>query len=120
MSVLADREAAEGVNETYQFVVDDSAFHVIVRDGDIQIRDGRAADPAATWTTDEQTWSGIAMGRLSIPAAVASGSMTVAGDAEASRRMRRIFSRTQMLARAEATARQLPAERAPEPGRVPE
>ena len=104
MSVLADRDATKGVRETYEFVVGRSAFHFVVDDGTIRLRDGRADDPAVTWTTDEDTWAEIAGGKLNAPAAVDAGRLTVEGDAAAADRLRKIFSRTEMLARAKAPA----------------
>ncbi len=62
MASLADRGAAKGVTETYQYLVGDSAFHFAVDDGSIELHDGRAEDPAVTLTTDEETWADIASG----------------------------------------------------------
>jgi len=45
MAGLADREAAKGVSETYQYLVGDSAFHFTVDDGSIELHDGRAENP---------------------------------------------------------------------------
>jgi DNA-binding HxlR family transcriptional regulator/putative sterol carrier protein len=103
MAGLADREAAKGVSETYQYVVGDSAFHFTVDDGSIELHDGRAEDPAVTWTTDEETWADIASGKITASSAAATGALTIAGDAQAAKRLRKIFSRIQMLAHAEAT-----------------
>src|SRR5438128_3473845 len=44
MAGLAEREAAKGVSETYQYRVDRSAFHFTVDDGSIRLRDGRAQE----------------------------------------------------------------------------
>src|SRR5215212_7888492 len=52
MAALADREAAKGVSETYQYVVGGTAFHFTVEDGSIRLHDGRARDPAVTLTSD--------------------------------------------------------------------
>jgi DNA-binding HxlR family transcriptional regulator/putative sterol carrier protein len=97
MSVLADRDAARGVCETYQFVIGRWVFHFVVDDGTIDLRDGWADDPAVTWTTDEETWSQIASGTLTPSAAVDAGRLTVQGDSKAAKRLGRIFSRTRML-----------------------
>jgi DNA-binding HxlR family transcriptional regulator/putative sterol carrier protein len=102
MMGLADRDAAKGVSETYQFVVGDSAFHFTVDDGSIEVHDGRVEKPAVTWTTDEGTWADIVSGKITAEPAAATGALTIAGDPEAANRLRKIFSRTQMLARAEA------------------
>jgi DNA-binding HxlR family transcriptional regulator/putative sterol carrier protein len=103
MTGLADREAAKDVSETYQFVIDDTAFHFTVDDGSIEVHDGRARDPAVVVTTDEETVTDMGSGKIGYSSAVAAGALTVAGDPHAAERMRKIFSRLQMLAQAEAT-----------------
>jgi DNA-binding HxlR family transcriptional regulator/putative sterol carrier protein len=103
MVALADREAAKGVSETYQYVVGSSAFHFTVDDESIRLHDGWAQDPAVVLTTDEETWADIASGKISASSAAATGAMTVAGDPRAVKRLGKIFARNQMLARAEAT-----------------
>lgn len=99
MATLADREAARGVTETYQYVVGESAFHLAVDDGSIEVRDGYAEGPAVVVTTDEETWSAIVAGETSPSAAAASGALTVEGDRGAAKRCSRIFARDHMLAR---------------------
>jgi DNA-binding HxlR family transcriptional regulator/putative sterol carrier protein len=103
MAGLADREAARGVSETYQYLVGDSAFHFTVNDGSIELHDGRVQDPAVTLTTDEETWADIASGTITASSAAATGALTVAGDPEAAKRLRKIFAREPMLAQAQAT-----------------
>jgi DNA-binding HxlR family transcriptional regulator/putative sterol carrier protein len=102
MAGLADREAAKGVSEVYEYLVDDSAFHFTVDDGSIQLHDGRAGDPAVVVSTDEETWTEIGSGRVRFSSAVATGGVTITGDPHAAKRMRKIFSRSHMLAHAEA------------------
>jgi DNA-binding HxlR family transcriptional regulator/putative sterol carrier protein len=101
---LADREAARDVSESYQYVVGDSAFHFTVHDGSIELHDGRAQGPAVTLITDEETWADIASGRITASSAAATGALTVAGDPEAAKRLRKIFAREPMLAQAQAQA----------------
>jgi DNA-binding HxlR family transcriptional regulator/putative sterol carrier protein len=103
MAGLADREAARGVSETYQYLVGNSAFHFTVNDGSVELHDGRAQDPAVTLTTDEETWADIASGTITASSAAATGALTVAGDPEAAKRLRKIFAREPMLAQAQAT-----------------
>ena len=100
---LADREAARGVSETYQYLIGDSAFHFTVNDGSIDLHDGRAQDPAVTLATDEETWADIASGKMTAASAAATGALTLAGEPEAAKRLRRIFAREPMLAQARAT-----------------
>ena len=111
MALLADREAARGVSETYQFVVGPSAFHLTVDDGSIQLHEGRAQNAAVTLTTDEETWADIASGKITASSARATGALTVAGDPQATKRLRKIFRRKRMLSQAEATISGEPALR---------
>jgi DNA-binding HxlR family transcriptional regulator/putative sterol carrier protein len=103
MATFADREAARGVRETYQYLVGRSAFHFTVDDGSIELRDGEAADPAVALTTDDGTWADIASGRTTASAAAASGALTVTGDPQAAKRLGRILSRDRVFTQAEAT-----------------
>lgn len=48
MVSLADREAAKGVSESYQYLVGDSAFHFTVDDGSIELHDGWAREPPSS------------------------------------------------------------------------
>ena len=105
---LADREAAKGVSESYQYLVGDSTFYFTVDDGLIQLHDGRAQEPAVTLTTDEETWADIASGKITASSAAATGGLTVAGDPEAAKRLRKIFARGPMLAQAQAGQRSGP------------
>ena len=100
MAGLADREAAKGISETYQYLVGDSAFHFIVDDGSIEVHDGRAEHPSVVVTTDEETWADIASGKTVASSAAATGALTVAGDPRAVKRLGKIFSRRQMLGQA--------------------
>jgi DNA-binding HxlR family transcriptional regulator/putative sterol carrier protein len=102
MAGLADREAAKGVRETYQYLVGRSAFHFAVDDGSIQLHDGEAEDPAVVVTTDEETWAAIASGQITNSSAVATGALSIAGDPQAWERLRKIFSPTHALAQAKA------------------
>jgi DNA-binding HxlR family transcriptional regulator/putative sterol carrier protein len=102
LAALADREAAKGVSETYQYLIGDSAFHFTVDDGSIQLHDGRAEDPAVTLTTDADTWADIIAGRITESSAASSGALTVAGDRQATKRLGKIFSRNKVFAQAEA------------------
>jgi len=104
MVTFGDRQAAKGVSETYQYVVGDYAFHLIVDDGSIELRDGRAENPAITLTTDEETLAEIAGMTTTASSAATTGALTITGDREASKRLGRIFSRAQILEHARAAA----------------
>jgi DNA-binding HxlR family transcriptional regulator/putative sterol carrier protein len=102
LAALADREAAKGVSETYQYLIGGSAFHFTIDDGSIQLHDGRAEDPAVTLTTDADTWADIIAGRTTESSAASTGALTVAGDRQAAKRLGKIFSRNKVFAQAEA------------------
>jgi DNA-binding HxlR family transcriptional regulator len=104
MAGLADREAAKGVSETYQFLVGDSAFHFTVDDGSIEVHDGPASDPAVVVSTDEKTWARLAAGKIRYSAASKAEALSVAGDRQAEKRFRKIFSREHMLAQGRSPA----------------
>ena len=106
MMVLANRDAAKGVKETYQYLVGDSAFHFIVDDGVIEVRDGDSEDAVVVVTTDEETWRDIVSGKTTATAAAASGALTVAGDRQARKRLGKIFSRDLILNRTKGVTTQ--------------
>jgi DNA-binding HxlR family transcriptional regulator/putative sterol carrier protein len=87
----ADRDAARGVRESYQFCVDGTVLHVDVDDGRVEAHEGPAHDPALVSTTDLDTF--LALGARSIaPAdAVADGRLEFEGDPEAAERAIRIL-----------------------------
>ena len=102
MATFANRQASEGVEESYEYHVGGQAFHFIVDDGSIELHDGPAANPAASLTTDEETWADLASGKITGSAAIKQGRMQVKGSREAVARLRKIFSRKQVFAQAEA------------------
>ncbi|HEX8051468.1 MAG TPA: winged helix-turn-helix transcriptional regulator [Thermoleophilaceae bacterium] len=103
MANFADREAARGVSETYQYLVGRLAFYFTIDDGAIRLRDGFAHDPAVTLTTDEETWEAVTSGKVTAASAAATGALTVAGDPRAAKRLGNIFSRHHLLALIGAT-----------------
>lgn len=105
MATFADREAAKGVHETYQYFVGDSAFHFTVNDGMIELHHGQSENPAATVTTDEETWAKLAGGQITASSAVDAGALTLAGDRAARARQRKILARKRVLAQAQATVK---------------
>src|SRR3954467_10527773 len=105
MATFADRDAARGVSETYQYEVGESVFHFIVNDGSIQLREGRASDPDVVLSTDEETFADIASGKETGSSATAAGAMSITGDRQAAKRVGKILSRRRVLAQAEATVK---------------
>lgn len=103
MAAFADRDAAKGVTDTYEYRVGGLVFHFIVDDGSIQLHQGAAHDPGATLTTDEETWADIASGKTTGSSAVAAGALGITGDPQAVERLSKILSRSRVLAQADAT-----------------
>lgn len=100
MNAFADRQAAKGVWENYQYEIGGKPFYFTVADGTIEIHGGRAANPVVTLTTDDDTWANMASGATTASAAARRGKLTLIGDRQAVKRMARIFSRTTVLAQA--------------------
>jgi DNA-binding HxlR family transcriptional regulator/putative sterol carrier protein len=103
MAAFADRDAAKGVTETYEYRVGGLVFHFTVDDGSVELHQGPAHDPSAIVTTDEATWADIASGKITGSGAAATGAIAVTGDPEAAKRLKKILSRSQVLAQAQAT-----------------
>jgi DNA-binding HxlR family transcriptional regulator/putative sterol carrier protein len=100
MAILADREAAKGVRETYQYTVGDASFYFIVDDGSIEVRDGRAEKASVVVSADEETWADILSDKITASSAAATGALVVTGDRQSTKRLGKIFSRDRMLSRA--------------------
>ena len=90
MAVFADREAAAGVHETYEFDVEGERFHLRVDDGRIEPREGPAEAPALVVRADAAACVRIMRGEA--PAdLVAEGAMTGEGSPEAAMNCLAIF-----------------------------
>jgi DNA-binding HxlR family transcriptional regulator len=105
MAAFADRAVAKGVTETYEYRVGELVFHFTVDDGSIELHQGPAEDPAATLTTDEETWADLASGKITGSAAATAGRLAITGKPQAMDRLRQILSRRRVLGQAEAIAR---------------
>ena len=90
MTVFADRDAAKGVHETYEFDVEGERFHLRVDDGRIEPREGPAEAADFVVTTDAATCVRIMRGEE--PAALAAeGLMAGTGSPEAAANLLAIF-----------------------------
>jgi DNA-binding HxlR family transcriptional regulator len=87
MEEFADRDAARGVWETYEFHIDGRPFWVEVADGEVTIRPGRAPRSADLLVeTDLETFMGIGFAAISPEEAKESGRARVIGDQEKAER----------------------------------
>jgi DNA-binding HxlR family transcriptional regulator len=90
MVVSADRDAARGVHEIYEFDIEGERFHLRVDDGSIEPRAGAADDPDLVVRTDAATAVRIMRGES--PAdLIAEGAMTGEGSPEAGANCLAIF-----------------------------
>jgi DNA-binding HxlR family transcriptional regulator/putative sterol carrier protein len=96
------REAAVGVDDTYELRIGDDVLHVHVVDGTVEVRNGPASAPDLTFTTDYVTYAQIGRGDISGGKALATGKATVEGDPAAGARMQTIFSRRALFPEARA------------------
>jgi putative sterol carrier protein len=92
MQDIADREAALGVRETYEFCVNGAVFHVRVDDGDVEAAAGPAENPAFITRTDLDTFLAMGSGELDVAEAVRDERVEFEGDAEAAQRAAAILS----------------------------
>ena len=76
-------DAAEGIDEVYEYRVDADVFQVRVHRGEIEIAQGIRWAPDMTLTTDSDTLMRVVAGELPGSAALAQGSMQLVGSEEA-------------------------------------
>jgi len=83
MSYMADREAARGVRETYEFRVDGEVFHLRVDDGRVEPRTGPAELADLVITVDGDAFRRIFARDLNAAEAVAQGLVRFEGGPKA-------------------------------------
>jgi DNA-binding HxlR family transcriptional regulator len=76
-------ERATGIDECYEFRVDDHVYHVEVRDRVPRAVKGPAVEPAMVATTDAATFVQIGSGRLTPLAAMVTGRLSLVGEPDA-------------------------------------
>ena len=91
MKSVLEAEATAETRASYEFRVDDEVFHVRIEDGEIEVRQGSAADPALVVRSDTQTLLAVAAGRAEPAEALASGAIGMEGDREARERCVRML-----------------------------
>ena len=82
MTAGADREAARGVRDTYQFDVDDEPFHIRVDDGEVIPQAGRAQRPDLVVTMSSDTLAALVGNEIAPPEALGRGLITLDGPPE--------------------------------------
>ncbi len=98
------RDAAAGVHETYEFEIAAELLHARVSDGEVEVRDGPAADAVLRVSADADTFLDAVSSPGRLEDAVASGALRVSGDREALRRCIAIFAPAALVEPATAAA----------------
>lgn len=93
MQAAYDREAAEGVADTYEFRVGTEVFFARVENGAVSSEYGHAVAPDVIFTADDDAFMDIASGRLTFAEAVKTKRIAAEGGAAAIKRCSRIFRR---------------------------
>jgi putative sterol carrier protein len=73
-------EAARGIQETYEFRIDDEAFHLRVKDGQVKALQGPAVDPDLVVRGGTQAFIALAAGRVEPAEALDSEEIRIQGD----------------------------------------
>ncbi len=74
-----DAEVVRGSKETYEFRIDGEVFHVRAEEGEVEARQGPAAEPDLVVAGATETFIAVAAGRMGPEEAVEAGSIWVVG-----------------------------------------
>src|ERR671921_804465 len=91
------QEAARGLQETYEFRIDEEAFHLRIKDGEVEALQGPAVDPDLVVKGDTQVFLALVAGRVEPKEALDSGEIRIEGDQEILARCIEIFGLTFVL-----------------------
>lgn len=92
MQVRFNPAAAEGLHETYQFVLDGEPFYARVTDGKLESEFGETSSAAYRLTTDSRTFMRVASGETTVKEAVQKGKASFEGDWQALMRSAAVFA----------------------------
>jgi DNA-binding HxlR family transcriptional regulator/putative sterol carrier protein len=76
------QEAARGLQETYEFHIDEEAFHLRVTDGEVEALQGPAVDPDLVLTGATQDFLALTAGQVEPAEVLDSGEIRIEGDQE--------------------------------------
>jgi DNA-binding HxlR family transcriptional regulator len=88
---LFDREAAGDLEASYELRIGSERFAVGVVDGELDLRRGEVANPAAAIETDPCTLAALLAGQLPLDDALGSGAAQIEGTKKEARRFLRLF-----------------------------
>jgi DNA-binding HxlR family transcriptional regulator/putative sterol carrier protein len=84
-------EAARGLRETYEFRIDEEAFRLRVKDGEVETLRGPAVEPDLVLRGDTRAFLALAAGRLEPSEALESGEIRIEGDQDTLARCLQVF-----------------------------
>src|ERR687898_307936 len=76
------QEATRGLQETYEFRIDKEAFHLRIKDGEVEALQGPAVDPELVVRGSTQAFLALAMGQVEPVEALDSGEIQIQGEQE--------------------------------------
>jgi DNA-binding HxlR family transcriptional regulator len=82
LAYMADTKAARGLNETYEFHIDEETFHIRVDDGTVEGRAGGVDSPNLTVTMDTTTLRALFDRKLTAVEAISGGRVTLEGPSD--------------------------------------
>ena len=91
------QEAARGLQETYEFRIDEEAFHLRVKDGEVEALQGPAVGPDLVIRGGTQAFLALAAGQVEPAEALDSGEVRIEGDQETLARCMEILGLSLML-----------------------
>ena len=91
MKAVFRADRAEGVDDEYEYRVDDEIFHAQVKNGQLTTSQGPARHPDFVLTTDGKTFLAVVSGEMVMEDAMRQNRLTVTGDAEAFARSTTLF-----------------------------
>ncbi|GAA1798458.1 winged helix-turn-helix transcriptional regulator [Luedemannella flava] len=97
VQTMIDVGKPTGVDEEYEFRVDDEVFSVTVHDGAATAHRGPAANPALVLSADAETFIRVGAKLLSPIEAVLTGKITAEGDPEAVQRCTQLLGLDQLV-----------------------
>lgn len=84
-------ELARGLNQTYEFRVDDEVFHVTVQDGHAIGNMSRAHHPDLVWVSESRAFMELVLGMTPIDKAAASNALVI-GDRHMLKQVLELFN----------------------------
>lgn len=91
------QEAARGLQETYEFRIDKEAFHLRIKDGEVEALQGSAVDPELVVRGSTQAFLALVAGQLEPAEALESGEIRIEGEQETLARCLEIFGLSSAL-----------------------